>query len=292
MQVFQLESHYLYHKYLAFAPGGRWLAAGAKVFTLIDTADGTLLPVPEIGCTTGGVAFVGGEDLLAYTPSYGGLTVFDPLTRQASEKEGPFFAVAGAPRSDTFFASVIGASKSHVVRLTTAGLSQLGGFAWSADAACELAISADGRRLAGWTGDRPAATLHVWNVDGPKLSSRGAMAVPFAELNNFAISADGARLAAVNRRGLTVWDTATRKEVFRSGKHRRGVTAVACHPSKPLIATGDTAGGVFFWDHAGNVLTRFDWKLSRVIGLAFAPDGLRCAAADDTAKVVIWDVDA
>ena len=113
-------------------------------------------------------------------------------------------------------------------------------------------------------------------------------------VDGIALSADGTRLATIGNRGVTLWDLANgapAREVFRSGKHRRGVTAVACNPTKSVLVTGDTAGQVFLWDDTGRVLTRFDWGLGDVYGLTFAPDGLRCAAADAKGKIVVWDVD-
>jgi WD40 repeat protein len=157
-----------------------------------------------------------------------------------------------------------------------------------------LTLTIDGRRLAGchsWS-------VGVWDLTEPDGSERGWVRVAAGKIGNHvqgcALSADGTRLATVTNRGLTLWDVTgdvPACEVFRSGKHRRAVTAVACSPTRPLIATGDTAGNVFLWDHAGNVLNRYDWGLDEVYPLAFAPDGLRCAAADAEGKVVIWDVD-
>lgn len=45
-------------------------------------------------------------------------------------------------------------------------------------------------------------------------------------------------------------------------------------------------------DRAGHVLTRFDRALGEVFARHFAPDGLCCAAADNTGVVAVWDVDA
>jgi WD40 repeat protein len=284
MQAFQLEPHFIYFRHLAFSPDGRWLAVGAKWFTLIDTTDGTLRVVPEVGSASGGAAFVGGGRL-AYTSS--GLRALDLATGHTDEKRGYFFALAGAPRAEVFFASVVGHPMSHVARLATADLSARGRFARARETLLYLAISADGRWLAG----QSETALRVWNVGGRNLPARPSMSRKMTGINGFAISADGARLAVAGNRGLGLWDTATGKEALRSGKHRRAVTAVACSPAGPILATGDAAGNVFLWDHAGNVLNRYAWGLGKVNGLAFAPDGLRCAAADEKCKVVIWDVE-
>jgi WD40 repeat protein len=152
-----------------------------------------------------------------------------------------------------------------------------------------LTISANGGRLA--VRQLPSAGLGVWVWD---LGNRERGLLPLTTAvpaEDFALSGNGELLAAATKRGLTVWNASTGAEVFRSGKHQRGVTAVACNPPKPLIATGDNAGTIFLWDHSGNVLTRYAFGLGEVYGLAFAPDGLRCAGVDGTGKVVVWDVD-
>ena len=80
-----------------------------------------------------------------------------------------------------------------------------------------------------------------------------------------------------------------RKQLFRSGLHRMTVTSVAFAPDRPLMATGGVDGKVFFWEN-DRVVQKFDWGLTAAKGLAFAPDGLRCAACDYD-KVVVWDVE-
>ena len=35
----------------------------------------------------------------------------------------------------------------------------------------------------------------------------------------------------------------------------------------------------------------FDWGLGPVTALAFAPDGLLCAAGDAAGQIAVWDVD-
>lgn len=156
-----------------------------------------------------------------------------------------------------------------------------------------LSVSADGRRLAG----RASFSAGVWDLTRPD-DPAAALSLPIGGMGKWvdgvALSADGRFLAIATSRGLEWWDIDDWKpaEVFRSGKHRRRVSAVACSPTRPLIATGDAGGVVFLWDHSGRVLSRYDWGLTdEVVALCFAPDGLRCAAADAKGKVVVWDVD-
>lgn len=293
MQTFQVEVESAYHKKMAFSPDGRFLVIDAKALTLLDTAGGPTRTFPELGILSYGIAFVLNGAAIACTPFGGGVQVLDLATGKARKHEpkGVYpHAVAAVPTADAFYVSVYNfEGKSDLRVFGAADLKQRAAFAAMDDKVDRLAISADGKRLAGRAGWR---TLRVWNVGRPKLPARPAIKVDAkTQPNDFALSADGSRLAAGDSYALYVWDTASGERVVHSGKHRRGVMSVACCPTKPVIATGDNAGNVFLWDHTGRVLTRFDWGLTHVSGLAFAADGLRCAAIDGTGKVVVWDVD-
>jgi WD40 repeat protein len=110
------------------------------------------------------------------------------------------------------------------------------------------------------------------------------------KVTRFVLSADGSRLVTVGSRGITMWNADTGQQLWASGKHRCGVQVAAFCPTRLLLATGDNAGLIFLWDATGRVLTRYDFGLQNASGLAFAPDGLRCAAAG-TDSVVLWDID-
>lgn len=169
-----------------------------------------------------------------------------------------------------------------------------GNFPWCAGGFNWLSVSADGRRLVG----RGAYEAGVWDLTRPDDPEATGLSVRTGAVGKYvdgvAASADGTKLALVTSRGLELWDIDGWEavQVFRSGKHKRRVSAVACSPTRPLIATGDAGGTVFLWDHTGRVLNRYDWGLvSEVYALTFSPDGLRCAAANGAGKVVVWDVD-
>ena len=58
------------------------------------------------------------------------------------------------------------------------------------------------------------------------------------------------------------------------------------------IATGSWEFGVKMGDAAtGRARATFRWPIGRVYCLAYAPDGLRLAAGDDTGTVVVWDME-
>jgi WD40 repeat protein len=72
--------------------------------------------------------------------------------------------------------------------------------------------------------------------------------------------------------------------------------AVAVHPAGRLVAVAtrtrawETA--VHFLDGAtGRRVGRYQWPVGKVRCLAFAPDGLTCAAGGSDRRFVVWDVD-
>jgi WD40 repeat protein len=221
------------------------------------------------------------------------LAVADFDTRAARRYEMPRSSCRGlvaTPDGKTLYLLAHlfdGPTGAEVWRFDAATLKRRGTFARHKDEPWEMVGSADGRKLATGKVVR-SETIRVWDTTDP---DRQAVAIrPKRRATRFALSADGSHLATVGTKGVTLWNAATGREAWASGKHRRGVVAVCFSPTRPLLASGDNAGNVFLWDFAGNALTRYDWGLGDVYGLAFAPDGLRCAAAG-TEKVVLWDMD-
>ncbi len=180
-----------------------------------------------------------------------------------------------------------GPKGAEVWQFDAATLERQGEFASQKETPWEMIGSADGRRLATGRVVRDE-TIRVWDTTADR---RAVRIKPKVSTSRFVLSSDGSHLATVGSRGVTLWDATTGREVWSSGKHRRGVQMVSFCPGRQLLATGDNAGGIFLWDFAGRVLTRYDFGLGDVYGLTFAPDGLRGAAVDGR-RIVIWDVDA
>ncbi|HJZ58084.1 MAG TPA: WD40 repeat domain-containing protein [Gemmataceae bacterium] len=106
-------------------------------------------------------------------------------------------------------------------------------------------------------------------------------------------SPDGQFLAGLVDRQLTVWDTQTWVEAFGPPQNPGPGhwLSVLFHPSGKHLLTGGATGEVTLWDvSTWQPLTTFRWGTGPVYALAFAPDGLRAAAAGHTG-VVVWDLD-
>ena len=59
-----------------------------------------------------------------------------------------------------------------------------------------------------------------------------------------------------------------------------------------FVLAGGTDGSVRLWDvETGQQRSAYDWKVGKIRAVAFAPDGMRAAAAGDK-DIVVWDVDA
>lgn len=288
MQAFQLPKGLVtFRRHLTFAPDGRALAVGHNHLTLIDTNTGAMRTLDELAGLWNFEFVQGGAAMAGALRSE--LRVLDLTTgqfRAAKVENGYAQSMTAVPGADRLFVAVFNFARAPSLRaVSVVDLNDQVEFAASNYGLHLLAVSADGQ----WLTSSSGRELSVWEVGGPTLPMRPTVTKELT-VNGFAFSANE-RLAACHANGVCLWDARTGAEVFRSGKHRRGVTAVACHPSREVIATGDSGGKVFVWDHGGRVLSRFEWGLEQVAGLAFAPDGLRCAAAGGR-QLVVWDVDA
>jgi WD40 repeat protein len=303
MQTFRTERCLLHD--LSFAPDGRRLLVGAQTRVLLDTL-GTEPPValkPPTGAFTAYAQLALGGTALVYTTPTDDVHVhvWDMGTGRVAVWEGVGRNVADlavSPDGTTVYAAYVTQNGfdwvTEIRAFDVATGEPKGGFPAREGHFSWLTMSADGRRLAG----RGSWSASVWDLTTPGAPESWVLEVRAGKIGThmqgIALSASGTELATITSRGLAFWDVThgtAATELFRSGKHKRRVSAVACCPTKPLLATGDTAGQVFLWDHTGRVLTRYDWGLGEVHALCFAPDGLRCAAADNAGKVVVWDVD-
>jgi WD40 repeat protein len=296
MQVFQLSAPtgWVGRRVVQFNPDGRYLCVSANPSNSFDTLNDQppeIIPHYVYGFADDGKLRVAGE-----SPITGTIVVTNLRTgKSKSSKQERCMITDGVVSPDGKLLYVALSlplfsplADQHEIRVLAADSLQLQyAFGRGKSPLWWLTISAGGDRLA----VSGSEGLKIWNIATRNPVELMTLPRPLRFVRDFTLSNDGLRFAIVDTSGLTIWDVETGEEVVHSGKHRRGVTAIACSPTKPLLATGDNAGNVFLWDHAGNVLTRYDWGLDKVNALTFAPDGLRCAAVDAKGKVVIWDVD-
>jgi WD40 repeat protein len=109
------------------------------------------------------------------------------------------------------------------------------------------------------------------------------------------LSPDGLTVACRTRNTLRIYPSAgtwgTVPEVVNDGKQH--FTGIAYHPSGRYLAATSNDKTVKLYDaESGHLARGYDWDVGRMRSVAFSPDGLLAAAGSDTAKVVVWDVDA
>jgi WD40 repeat protein len=112
-------------------------------------------------------------------------------------------------------------------------------------------------------------------------------------IQQIAFSADGAQvLVRALGRVVKVYDAATGQpagELLHPG--RPYVTGMAVHPNGQ-VACSRNNGTVCLWNLETRELVRtLDWKLGKLMSIAFAPDGSIGAAGTEDGQVVVWDVD-
>jgi WD40 repeat protein len=145
-----------------------------------------------------------------------------------------------------------------------------------------------GTRLAIWFADE---TLLIWDRFGEN-AHRKMKFVPSSDVPAMTYSPDGQYLALGTLSGITILDASKAKQIQSIELPGRRVTDLAFHPGNRRLAAADGRAVVTFWDIAsGAVVREYGWKIGRVRSLAFAPDGLTCAAGGTQKKFVIWDVE-
>jgi WD40 repeat protein len=153
-----------------------------------------------------------------------------------------------------------------------------------------LAVSPDGSRAVAVHSSLAGSEVRVGDLKAG--SWRGVARIDEPEVRATAFSPDGRTLAVLGLRSGHLVDVTSGKvrSFARSGQT---LTAVAFHPTKPIVVTGDYAGRLTVWDTAtgarrGPVLHS---DVHEVKAMAFSPDGALLATASGHG-VQLWDVTA
>jgi len=143
-------------------------------------------------------------------------------------------------------------------------------------------------------GDRVRNLVHVLDAATGKVAAKIEFDRDGSEpVEQVAFSADGSRVFARARsRYVKVFDAATGAkldEIMHPG--RPFVTGMAVHPNGSLACVRNN-GTVCVWNAGPFTLKDvFEWKVGKLVSVAFAPDGTIGAAGTEDGQVVLWDVD-
>jgi WD40 repeat protein len=130
--------------------------------------------------------------------------------------------------------------------------------------------------------------LTLWDTRNGEIV--GTLAPSGSGIRAAELSADGNMFAVGRQSSLWVYDVPSRqlRHLLTFTKEFR---FLAFHPNGRLLASAATDSVVTLWDtEVGQQLKQYEWQTGQVMSLAFAPDGLTCAAGG-FGKFVVFDVD-
>jgi WD40 repeat protein len=175
----------------------------------------------------------------------------------------------------------------------------LGTFELGAQVQRAVALSADGKKVAGGEAIGGNCEVCIWDVASGNLLKR----LPTANMDNWslALSEDGQWIAAggwagqdgLNRQNkVIVWELATGKVKYEwTDPNMVGaVSALAFSPDGKLVAAGGpNDGSIRVWDMQTGKLKHL-LSGHEISWLTFSPDGKTLASAGMDGKVILWDV--
>jgi len=278
---------------LGFSPDGRLLIARTlKGGWLIDTtteAVRELWAQRDLASEGSGVGFTpDGTGVIAFTDE-SAVRVYDVETGTVRRefRADYFGGVEPGPGGRVVY--VVAGGRSQIVRwdpVTGKKRAAFGGH--GGGTTLQLAVSADGNWIAGTN----IYEVRLWDLRGGRSPARATrcIAVQLGFPPLLALSADGLYLAAGREEQLWIWDLrsdADGPQALAPGPFG----GVAFAPTRPLLLHGSGEDVVFRNPATGAEVSRLCWGIGPIQSVAFAPDGLRCAAGSAAGKVVVWDVD-
>ncbi|WP_405396231.1 caspase family protein [Microbispora hainanensis] len=156
-----------------------------------------------------------------------------------------------------------------------------------------MAFSPDGRTLA-----TEGLGLALWDVRDPEHPTMSAIPTGELRISPFAFSPDGHTLVIIRGGTVQLWNVADPDVPSVSvavDAHTAAITALAYHPTAPVLATGSEDLRVRLWDFADPAHPKLAAVLppesaSGVSALGFSPDGRTLVTATHEGLVRTWDV--
>lgn len=150
-----------------------------------------------------------------------------------------------------------------------------------------MRFSPDGARLAATGGLDGDARVTVFDVAAQRALFTFE---PPATVTHAVAFLPDLRVVVANGRNGYVLSPAGDLQFTLEG-HPKQVNAVTVTPDGRRLLTASHDGSIRAWDaDTGAPGASFDWGIGPVTALAFAPDGLTCAAGRADGHVVVWDV--
>jgi WD40 repeat protein len=309
--------------YLAFSPGGAWLAAASMDGTAAVWETATGRPLPVLSGHTNSVLWVGfapDGKRVATTSSDNSAKVWDARTgRELLTLRGhaaPIDGAAFVPNSTAILtASEDGTGRRWLVASGHAGFVNSVAFdpeherlaTASTDRTVRFWDSASRQQLRVMTGHRGDIRQVVFDRDGRRLataSTDGTARVwdaatgkslwtirQGAPVNAVEFAPDGRRLAVADADGTTsVWDVGSHERLLTFKFHAGAVNDLAWSPDGTSIATGGS-DGVTSVTNATEAFQRLRLleHAGAVMAVAFSRDGTLLASAGADRTAVVWD---
>jgi WD40 repeat protein len=148
-----------------------------------------------------------------------------------------------------------------------------------------VSVSHDGRLLASGQAD---GTVRLWTLEGPRTGqesccySNPAEGAPLA-----AFAPTGSRLAIIDGRFLLLYDTAGRKEIWKT-RASSALRALVWAPDGRSVATAAPDAGVCLW-RADNGSPLCSCEEGFPSCLAFSADGRQLAGWEDSGRLFVWE---